>query len=131
MHQFHRQELQLPAIETAAAVVLMFCCASVAANTASSPLIGKAISKARAELIKQGWQPALPTPVSRETEKQDSDASAAALRQAGFPETQSCTGTGLNYCWLKYTKNSQCLRVQTQGERDPMIHRVLTECAEK
>jgi hypothetical protein len=130
MRQLHRSKLQLQELMSAATIVFMFCCASAAANAAGSPLVGKPISKARAELIKQGWQPAVPTQASKEVEK-ESDASAAALRQAGFPETQSCTGTGLNYCWLKYRRKSQCLSVQTQGERDPKIHRVSTECSQE
>jgi hypothetical protein len=100
------------------------------AEDLGSQIIGKQIWQVRTELLNQGWQIVMPPSATIQEEGSVSDASAAQLRASGLPEVWSCTGTGLNYCWLKYERKSQCLAIQTQGERDPKVHRFVSDCKE-
>ena len=65
------------------------------------------IGKMRAQLIASGWTP-VPAAAS--------DPIAADMQARGFPEAESCSGTGQNHCSFDYSAPQAKLRIITQGE---------------
>lgn len=65
------------------------------------------IGEMRAALITLGWAPQASAA---------EDPIAAEMQSAGFPETESCSGTGVNYCSYSYARPEARLRVITIGE---------------
>lgn len=65
------------------------------------------IGKMRAQLIASGWTP-VPAAAS--------DPIAADMQARGFPEAESCSGTGQNHCSFDYASPQAKLRIITLGE---------------
>lgn len=68
------------------------------------------VGKMRDALIALGWAPMSPSA---------QDPVSADMQAQGFPETESCTGTGYNYCSYEYSKPEAKLRVISMGELGP------------
>ena len=56
---------------------------------------------------------------------------AGELFSSGFKEVESCSGTGLNYCFFNYVKNGRCLQLETQGERRLKLINWTSNCPEE
>jgi len=65
------------------------------------------VGKMRASLIELGWVPQNPAA---------EDPISAEMQMKGFPETESCSGTGVNYCSYNYVRPEAKLRLITVGE---------------
>ena len=100
----------------------LFAITVLSAYAANHDLVGKPLREARKILVAAGWSPLLPE------QKPEDDANTRELRSEGYPEIGECTGVGRNYCWAQYHRGNECLSVQTQGERHPRIHRVVSTC---
>lgn len=74
------------------------------------------ISKARAQLISQGWSPLETFGRDAHGTRWSLQGDAGVMYQAGFIEVEACSGTGLNICSFNYTRAGSCLSLQTQGE---------------
>jgi len=68
------------------------------------------IGKVRESLIALGWTPMTP---------QAQDPISADMQAQGFPETESCSGTGENYCSYEYAQAGTKLRIISIGELGP------------
>lgn len=85
---------------------------------------GQPISQVRAQLIRQGWTPVRIDkilPVEERTnpdvkERKNLEGDARDLFNAGFYEVEQCIGADFNECTFNYQKNSECLRLKTDGE---------------
>ena len=74
------------------------------------------ISKARAQLIAQGWLPLETFGEDANGTRWSLQGDAGAMYEAGFKEVEACSGTGLNFCSFNYTRAGKCLSLHTQGE---------------
>lgn len=126
-----RTERFLFVVTACAAALLIFgASAAVAQSTLRK---GMPISEARAELLRQGWVPVRVDKKLADGERENLDAEARLLFEAGFFEVEYCTGTGLNYCSFNYQRRGECLRINTQGEyfsaaEVPTLTRWTNEC---
>lgn len=68
------------------------------------------IGTLRDSLIALGWTPMSPSA---------QDPVSAEMQAQGFPETESCSGTGANYCSYDYVRPEARLRVISLGELGP------------
>src|SRR5690348_701942 len=95
------------------ALITVALVTSVAAVAAGHNVIiskGEDFSKARAELIKDGWRP-------RKITIAAPDAPSTAFRAAGYGETESCSNTD-NFCVLDYVDaKGACLRLLVNYNR--------------
>lgn len=95
---------------------------------------GAPFTMARARLLRHGWQPVTTDVTMADGTLERKWGDAGKLTADGYVETESCSGTGLNYCFFNYMKNGQCLRVETIGEyrndlNSPKIYRwLITNC---
>jgi hypothetical protein len=80
---------------------------------------GMPLSRARAQLVKEGWKPVRTDEKMNDGTPERTFGSARAFVEAGDEEIETCTGTGLNLCVLNYEKNGRCLQITTQGELIP------------
>jgi hypothetical protein len=81
------------------------------------------LSHARAVLMRDGWEPVRTFLRYRDGSLQKQFGDSRIILQAGYPEMEYCSGTGLNYCFLNYRKHHVCVRMETQGEYHPEFHR--------
>lgn len=76
------------------------------------------IGQMRSALTMHGWAPTTP---------KAADPIAAEMQAQGFPETESCSGTGYNYCSFEYANDDDLLRVITIGELSQDHQPVVTD----
>lgn len=77
---------------------------------------GMSISEAHTQLMKNGWAPVRIDKKLADGERENLEAEARLLFDAGFFEVEYCTGTGRNLCFFNYQRNGECVRVITEGE---------------
>lgn len=70
-------------------------------------LWGQPIGKMREAILAAGWLPETPTAA---------DPISSDMQARGFPETESCSGTGANYCSYDYANTQAKLRLISVGE---------------
>ncbi|GGC68595.1 hypothetical protein GCM10010994_28980 [Chelatococcus reniformis] len=99
-------------------VSALACLAPVMAGAADKlPTLARETpySEARASLLALGWQPAAPA---------DGELKCTIGREDvcdAFPETKSCSGTGLARCTFWWRKNNTLVEVGTVGEDVPEL----------
>lgn len=94
---------------------------------------GMLLSRARAQLLMDGWKPVRTDEKMHDGTPERTFGSARTFVEAGYEEIETCTGTGLNFCLLNYEKNGRCLQITTQGELipglgEPRLWRWINEC---
>jgi hypothetical protein len=72
-------------------------------------IYGKSIKDARVVLTAKGWTPEVSRPAPGDGDR------AKDLVEHGFPEAESCAGTGLGYCGFNYRNGAIKLDVTTIG----------------
>ena len=105
---------------------LLFTFALVAATCASAAedppdLRGRAISAVRSRLFQEGWAPVETAARFADGTLERDFGDAGRLRKDGIIEVETCSGSGRNVCVFNYRHHSNCLRLTTQGERDPIV----------
>ena len=77
---------------------------------------GDDYATARARLIGLRWNPFITHKLMADGAEERNWGDAKRMREAGFEEIESCTGTGLNFCIFNFKKGSVCMRITTVGE---------------
>jgi hypothetical protein len=77
------------------------------------------LSAARAELLRDGWQPWETHGAFQDGLPWNQDGDAGVLYKNGFKEVEACSSTGANYCRFNYVRGGKCLTLHTQGEFVP------------
>ena len=72
--------------------------------------------QARAHLVRAGWRPVVVQTILSDGRSEREWGAAKQMQDAGFDEIESCSGTGLNYCFFNFRRKDYCLRVVTAGE---------------
>lgn len=91
------------------------------------------ISKARAQLLSQGWSPLETFGTDADGVRWSLQGDAGSMYRHGFIEVEMCSGTGLNFCSFNYVRGGKCVSLQTQGEfkagaYEPHVVRRTTTC---
>ena len=89
-------------------------------------LVNKPLSQVHNKLLADGWLPKETNLTTAKGALERSRGEAGVLLEAGYPETERCTGAPRNYCFFNYTRG-QCLRVRTFGvlcpsDTEPKVH---------
>lgn len=79
-------------------------------------LAGQDYGKARAALLRQGWQPVTLPDADR--------CMAGDKRCAGRPEMHVCAGTGMAPCVFVWRRKATMIDVVTEGEDRPVVRHV-------
>ncbi len=90
--------------------------------------IGLPISEARQSLLAAGWKPVETNLKYADGTLLRESGAAREFAKLGYIEIESCSGVGRNYCFFNYRNAQGCLRLMTQGERDPAVVRETHDC---
>ena len=72
-------------------------------------------AQARTHLVKLGWLPVITHKAMADGTEEREWGDAKQMKDAGFDEVESCSGTGPSYCFFNFKKRNACLRVTTAG----------------
>ena len=125
---------QVPVLRAILALTLpTIVCAASLQPVDLAAIQGMPLPEARKLLLSHGWEPRDTGARSADGKLKREFGDAGVLFRLGYAEVEMCSGTGRNICVFNYTRQVDCLQLQTVGEWHspqgvPKVHALKLGC---